>query len=53
MRRETIDVQEVGARRETLDASQVSSLSSHPLVSCLTSHVHPHLPTRLKEPSHG
>ena len=39
MRLETIDMQGVGVRRETLGASQVFRLTSCPLVSRLTSHV--------------
>ncbi len=42
MRRETLDAQKMG--HETRDDRNVSSLSSRPLVSCLTSHAQPCTP---------
>ena len=49
VRRVTIDARKQGMRRETLDASHVSRLTSCPLVSHLTSHAHP---IHRKEPTH-
>ena len=49
VRRVTIDARKQGMRRETLNASHVSCLTSYPLVSHLTSHAHP---IHRKEPTH-
>jgi len=49
VRRVTVGARKQGMRRETLDASHVSCLTSCSLVSHLTSHAHP---IHRKEPTH-